>query len=223
MNMIHLHRLRSILVSTIHRIFIASQLFAVACSSSYSYRTYVVPKEAHITPTLRKSGTVSQRSGRFGQAQTMTVRYNDGNVITEIEIPVLSSGQTVLITPVSQRAKNAPTPVPQVPSLVDRQLVDSYTRSGGKIIRSKPDVSLVKMHGRIQGLVADGQYSLALEMIDLVLQRYPQHPEFLRMQGSCYLSIGEKSAAIAAYEKAQQITPDDQTEALLKKLTSHRN
>ena len=194
---------------------IANLLFAIGCST-LSYREYVVAPPTQINPALREKGTYKGQ-GRFNE-RAMKVSYNDGKTVTEVEIPILTTGQAVIIAHTNQSAMTTPTAVPPPPSKTDQELQKSYVERGLTIKKGAPAVSIIDSHKQVQDLVGQSNFALALQVIENVLKKYPQHPEFLRMKGSCLLSIGEKNAAIEAYEKAQSVDPDSQVESLLKNL-----
>jgi tetratricopeptide (TPR) repeat protein len=66
--------------------------------------------------------------------------------------------------------------------------------------------------------LAAGNYQMALEWCELILARYPSHPETLRAKGSVLLLLGEREKAIEIYEEAEEIESDpavrEQLEAL---------
>jgi tetratricopeptide (TPR) repeat protein len=60
----------------------------------------------------------------------------------------------------------------------------------------------------MQDALRAGNYQLALEWCELVLARYPSHPETLRAKGSMLLMLGEREKAIEVYEAAEEIESD---------------
>jgi tetratricopeptide (TPR) repeat protein len=139
----------------------------------------------------------------------MRVRWNDGDVLTEVDLPMLSSGQRVVIehsgavrdVPVIPTARI----VPPTPTPADKSLIEAYRERGLRVEEGAPDVSVVVARERAQEAIKSGNYAVALEWAELVLARYPSHPEFLRMKASVLLLIGEKAKAIQIYEKAEEI------------------
>jgi len=70
----------------------------------------------------------------------------------------------------------------------------------------------------VKKLVKQGNYSVALEFVDQLLQRYPQHVESLRAKGSILLKMGEKDAALDAYRKAHEVEPNPQVQKQIESL-----
>jgi tetratricopeptide (TPR) repeat protein len=152
----------------------------------------------------------------------MKVRWNDGDVITEVDVPMVSSGQRIVIehsgTAAGIKTLPATRLVPPPPTPADQALVEAYRARGLRIDEGKADVSLVKARAGIQDSIRQGNYALALEWAELVLGRYPSHPEFLRAKASILLMMGEKQQAIVVYEKAESIESDPEVRAKLDEL-----
>lgn len=190
----------------------------MSCNSTKEFWRYVVDKEVSKPLAEREKGTVD--TPRMLSPHNVKVVYNDGSTSTEVVIPVLSSGQQILIAHNNKTSPSALSVVPLPPGDADRALEDAYLESGKQVVRKEPPVSIVKTHARIQELVKEGNYSLALEFADQLLKRYPNHVKTLRTKGSLLLKIGEKAEAIKAYQKAQDIEPDARVEELIRKLES---
>lgn len=197
---------------------VAGFTLLIGCNSTKEFWRYVVDKEVSKPLAERETGTVD--TPRMLSPHNVKVVYNDGSTSTEVLIPVLSSGQQILIAHNSRTSPSALSVVPLPPGDADRALEDSYLESGKQVIRKEAPVSIVKTQSRIQELVKEGNYSLALEYADKLLKRYPNHVKTLRTRGSLLLKIGEKNESIKAYQKAQDIEPDPRVEELIKKLES---
>jgi regulator of sirC expression with transglutaminase-like and TPR domain len=63
-----------------------------------------------------------------------------------------------------------------------------------------------------------GNYQVALEWCELVLARYPSHPETLRAKGSILLMLGEREKAIEVYEAVEEIETDPSVRRKLEEL-----
>lgn len=187
-----------------------------ACNSTREFWRYVVDKEVSKPLAERETGTID--TPRMLSPHNVKVVYNDGSTSTEVLIPVLSSGQQIMIAHNDRTSPSALSVVPLPPGDADRALEDSYLESGKQVIRKEAPVSIVKTQARIQELVKQGNYALALEYADQLLKRYPSHVKTLRTRGSLLLKMGEKPEAIKAYQKAQDIEPDPRVEELIKKL-----
>ena len=188
-----------------------------------NYTYYLVEPEAAEHPTLKDEDTL-QRHFAMGTNTVMKVRWNNGDVITEVDVPMVSTGQRIVIEHSGQAAgiKTLPATrlVPPPPTPADRALVEAYRARGLRIDEATPDVSLVRSRAGVQESIKGGNYALALEWVELVLARYPSHPEFLRAKASILLMMGEKQQAITIYEKAETIESDPAVRQKLDELQS---
>jgi len=188
-----------------------------------NYTYYLVEPEAAEHPTLKDEDTL-QRPFAMGTNTVMKVRWNNGDVITEVDVPMVSTGQRIVIEHSGQAAgiKTLPATrlVPPPPTPADRALVEAYRARGLRIDEGTPDVSLVRARAGVQESIKGGNYALALEWVELVLARYPSHPEFLRAKASILLMMGEKQQAITIYEKAETIESDPAVRQKLDELQS---
>ncbi|MCB9746633.1 MAG: hypothetical protein H6740_28920 [Alphaproteobacteria bacterium] len=57
-----------------------------------------------------------------------------------------------------------------------------------------------------------------MEWCELILARYPSHPETLRAKGSILLMLGEREKAIEIYEQVEEIESDPAVRAKLEAL-----
>jgi hypothetical protein len=194
--------------------------FDVGCAAR-NYTYYLVEPEPPTNPTLKDEDDL-QRPFVYGTSTVMKVRWNDGDVITEVDVPMVSSGQRIVIehsgTAAGIKTLPATRLVPPPPTPADQALVEAYRARGLRIDEGKADVSLVKARAGIQDSIRQGNYALALEWAELVLGRYPSHPEFLRAKASILLMMGEKQQAIVVYEKAESIESDPAVRAKLDEL-----
>lgn len=201
-------------------VLVALSAFDVGCAAR-NYTYYLVEPEPPNNPTLKDEDNL-QRPFAYGTSTVMKVRWNDGDVITEVDVPMVSSGQRIVIEHSGQAAgiKTLPATriVPPPPTPADKALVDAYRARGLRIDEGKAEVSLVKARAGIQESIRDGNYALALEWAELVLGRYPSHPEFLRAKASILLMMGERQQAIVVYEKAESIESDPAVRAKLDEL-----
>lgn len=156
---------------------------------------------------------------KYGASTPMIVRWNDGVTLTEVQIPILASGQRVVVqhggaTQIGgEQAVLPPTPVP-----ADGTLSQAYREKGLKENAEQPDVSISRSQVLVQDAIAGGNYALALQYIEAVLQRYPSHPVFLRAKGSVLLLMGEREKAIEYYEQAEEIETDPLVRQKLREL-----
>jgi tetratricopeptide (TPR) repeat protein len=153
----------------------------------------------------------------------MKVRWNDGKVLTEVDVPVLASGQRIVIEHGAGNASGIKTVapmrvVPPPPTRADASLVEAYRARGLKVDEGAPDVSLTRALTLVQEATKAGNYALALEWCETVLQRYPSHPEFLRAKASLVLMLGERDKAIELYEAAEAVESDPAVRKKLEEL-----
>lgn len=189
------------------------------CASRKPFWSYVVEDRVQ-KPLEREEGT--EVKPRMLSPHNVKVAFNDGNTRTEVLIPVLTSGQQIVIDHRSTQAPSGLSIVPSPPSEADKSIEDSYIRSGGAIKKKATPVSISKTLQKVRQYFKDGQYSLALESAQQILSRYPNHVQTLRAKGSVLLKLGEKEAAYETYVKAQEIESSPRVEQLLKSLEKDR-
>ena len=178
----------------------------VGCASGREFWTYVVQPPVD-KPVTRETGTAI---GEPQSPHVIRVAYSDGGTSTEVQVPVLATGQQVVIDQKGRPAKDALNLAPLAPAAADKSLEDSYLKSGRTVDQKAAAVSIVKTNAMVKKLVKQGNLSLALEYVDQLLQKYPQHVETLRAKGSLLLRMGEREAALEAYRTAQEIEPNAQ-------------
>jgi hypothetical protein len=186
-----------------------------------NFTYYLVEPEPPTHPTLKDEDNL-QRPFVYGTSTVMKVRWNDGDVLTEVDVPMVSSGQRIVIehsgTAAGIKTLPATRLIPPPPTPADKALAEAYRARGLRIDESKADVSLVKARDGVKEAIRQGNFGLALEWAELVLGRYPSHPEFLRAKASILLMMGEKQQAIVIYEKAESIETDPEVRAKLDEL-----
>jgi hypothetical protein len=198
-------------------------LFAVCLTScaARNYTYYLVEPPAKKHPALKEEGTLLRPFG-FGSTTVMKVRWNDGSVLTEVDVPMLASGQRIVIEhgAGSKDVKTIPATrlVPPPPTMADKVLIDSYRARGLRIDEATPEVSIVRARALMQDAIKAGNYQLAFEWCELVLQRYASHPEFLRAKASLLLMMGEREKAIEVYEQVEAIESDPNVRKKLEEL-----
>jgi tetratricopeptide (TPR) repeat protein len=177
-----------------------------ACASGREFWTYVVRPPVEKTVEREQGNAI----GEVESPHVIRVNYSDGSTSTEVQVPILASGQQVIIDQKGRSAKESINLAPLAPSSADKSLEDNYLKSGKAVSQKAPPVSIVKTQAMVKKLVKQGSYSVALEYVDQLLQRYPQHAESLRTKGSLLLKMGERDAALEAYRNAQEIEPNPQ-------------
>ncbi len=189
--------------------FVIFTVFSGCATRNFTY--YLVEPEQPQHPSLKEEDTL-QRPFVFGSNTVMKVRWNNGDVLTEVDVPMVSSGQRIVIehTATNGDVKTLPASrlVPPPPTGADQALVEAYRARGLRIDEGAADLSLVKARASLQEALKSGNTALALEWVELVLARFPSHPEFLRAKASILLMMGEKAKAIEIYEKAEGIESD---------------
>ena len=112
--------------------------------------------------------------------------------------------------------------VPPAPTAADSTLDAAYRERGLRVNSDAPEVSLSGARTRMQEALSSGNYQLALEWCELLLARYPSHPETLRAKGSILLMLGEREKAIEVYEAAEEIESDPGVRRKLEELQGQR-
>lgn len=199
---------------------VAALCGASGCASR-NYTYYLVEPETKAQQNFEDE-TALQQPFRYGADTVMKVRWNDGNLLTEIDIPMLSTGQRVVVEHASAGTGIKTIPAtrltPPVPTAADQALVEAYRSRGLQIDDNAPDISMVRARENMQSALERGSYTLALEWVEMVLARYPSHPEFLRAKASILLMLGEKPKAIEIYERVEEIDSDPSVQKLLEQL-----
>ncbi|MCB9743055.1 MAG: hypothetical protein H6740_10675 [Alphaproteobacteria bacterium] len=191
-----------------------------------SYTHYLIEPAPETNPALLEEEGTQLRPFGFGSTTAMTVRWNDGDVITEVQIPMLESGQRIVIehsaTPGEVQTLPATRLVPPPPTLADETLDKAYRERGLNVNAEASEVSITTSRSRMQAAIAAGNYALALEWAELILARYPSHPETLRAKGSILLMLGEREKAIEVYEQVEEIESDPAVRRQLEALQSEQ-
>jgi hypothetical protein len=194
--------------------------FGAACTAR-NYTYYLVDPPAPKHQALKEEGTLIRPFG-FGSTTVMKVRWNDGKMITEVDVPMLASGQRIVVEhgAGSRDVKTIPASrlVPPPPTPADASLIEAYRARGLRIDDSAPEVSITRARTLMQEATKAGNYALALEWAETVLQRYKSHPEFLRAKASLLLMVGEREKAIEVYEQVEAIESDPTVRKKLEEL-----
>ena len=181
-----------------------------ACAAR-NYTYYLIAPAPQKHTALQEEGTLLSPMA-FGSTTVMKVRWNDGTTITEVDVPMLTTGQRVVIEhgAGSNSIKTIPETrvVPPPPSRADTALIEAYRARGLQIDESAPEVSIARVRTLMQEAIKGGNYHVALEWCETVLQRYKSHPEFLRAKASILLMMGERDKAIEIYEQAESVESD---------------
>ncbi len=184
-------------------------LLASCAGRNYTY--YLVEPAPQKNPALKEEGTLMRPMG-FGSTTVMKVRWNDGNLITEVDVPMLATGQRVVIEhgAGNKDVKTIPATrvVPPPPARADTALIEAYRARGLRVDEDAPEVSISRARTLMQDAIKGGNYHLALEWCETVLQRYKSHPEFLRAKASLLLMMGEREKSIEIYEQVEAIESD---------------
>ena len=189
---------------------LAAVLVLGACSAR-SYTHYLIEPAPKKNPALMEEGTLLRPFG-FGSTTVMKVNWNDGTILTEVQIPMLASGQRIIIehSDTSDQVKTIPATrlVPPMPSIADKSLVEAYRARGLRVNQDTPDVSITRSRTLMESALKAGNYQLGLEWCEMLLARYPSHPEFMRAKGSILVLMGEREKAIEIYEAVEEIESD---------------
>ncbi len=189
----------------------------LGCASGREFWNYIV--EEPVTKTSKREvGEVNNTVATNHQQQVVKVAFNDGKTMTQVEIPVISSGQQIVIDHKGKGNDRNFNLIPLPPSDSDKAIEESYLKDGKSISAKAQPVSITKSQTEIQKLAKSGNYSLALEYVTQILERYPQHAESLRTKGALLLKMGEKKAALASYQKAQELEPSQRVQKVIDNL-----
>jgi tetratricopeptide (TPR) repeat protein len=199
---------------------LALPLFSACAARNYTYYLLDPPLQKHPALT-NQEGTLTRPFG-FGSTTVMKVRWNDGNLITEVDVPVLTTGQRIVIEHGAGNSNVKTIPVTRVvpppPNRADTALIEAYRSRGLRIDEGAPEVSITRARTLMQDAIKGGNYQMALEWCETVLQRYKSHPEFLRAKASLLLMMGERDKAIEIYELAEAVESDPAVRKKLEEL-----
>jgi hypothetical protein len=202
------------------RILLFMPLLLGACATR-NYTYYLIEPPPPKQTALKEEGTLVRPFG-FGSTTVMKVRWNNGDTITEVDIPMLTTGQRIVIEHGAGNGEVKTIPatrlVPPPPTAADTALVEAYRARGLRIDETAPEVSLARVRTLMQEATKNGNYDLALEWCETVLQRYRSHPEFLRAKASLLLMMGEREKAIEVYEAAEAVESDPAVRKKLEEL-----
>ena len=191
-----------------------------ACSAR-NYTHYLIEPAPERNPALMEEGTLLRPFG-FGSTTVMKVSWNDGQMLTEVQIPMLASGQRIILehANTSDQVKTIPATrlVPPKPSIADKSLVEAYRARGLRVNPDAPDVSLTRSRTLMETAIREGNYQLGLEWCEMVLARYPSHPQFTRAKGSILVLMGEREKAIEVYEAVEEMESDPEVRKMLETL-----
>jgi tetratricopeptide (TPR) repeat protein len=200
-------------------------LWSLSCATR-NYTHYLIEPAPAINPALEEEEGTQLRPFGFGSTTAMKVSWNDGNVITEVQIPMLASGQRIVIEHTASVTDVQTIPatrlVPPPPSVADATLDEAYRERGLRVNPEAPEVSISRARTLMQEALSAGNYQLALEWCELILARYPSHPETLRAKGSILLMLGERDKAIEVYEEVEEIESDPRVRKQLEELRDQK-
>lgn len=200
-------------------------LFFLSACAARNYTYYLVEPEPKAHPALKEEGTLT-RPFAFGSTTVMKVRWNDGNLITEVDVPMVSTGQRIIVEhgagPKQVKTIPATRVVPPPPTAADQSLFEAYRARGLRVDESAPEVSITRARTLMQEAIKAGNYALGLEWCEAVLARYKSHPEFLRAKASLLLMVGERDKAIEIYEQVEAIESDPGVRKKLEELRGEK-
>lgn len=191
-----------------------------SCISGKEFWTYVV--DDSVTKPLPPRELGKKDAQQIYSRDTIRVVYSDGAAQSEVFIPILTSGQQILIDQKSSQSPTGLALVPYAPTPADKTIEESYLRSGHSINDKAPAVSILKSQEMIRKFIKTGDFTIALQYAEQILRRYPNHVETLRTKGSLLLKIGEKDSALESYRKAQDVEPNDQVAEMIRKLETRK-
>jgi hypothetical protein len=196
-------------------------LLSGGCASR-AYTHYLIEPAPAVDSTFEEDEGTRLRPFAFGSTTSMKVSWNDGDVITEVQIPMLAGGQRILI----EHTRDVPDVdtlpatrlVPPPPTPADATLEEAYRERGLRVNPEAAAVSLTGARARMDEALEQGNPALGLQWAELILARYPSHPETLRAKASILLLLGEREKAIETYEAAEEIASDPAVRETLERL-----
>lgn len=204
------------------RLAVLALVLGLPACASRNYTHYLIEPAPAVNPALVEPEGTQLRPLGYGSTTAMTVRWNDGGTLTEVAIPMLASGQRIVVEhkPGAGAVDTIPSTrlVPPPPTAADDSLDAAYRDRGLRVDPDAPEVSLSGARARMQEALQGGNYAMALEWAELVLARYPSHPATLRAKGSILLLMGEREKAIEVYEQVEEIESDPAVRQQLEEL-----
>jgi tetratricopeptide (TPR) repeat protein len=200
-------------------------LFNSGCfTSEKPYTYYLLDPKVSIPDSLTDQGEKDISTDTTSNDRVVKTRWNDGKTYNEIDIPIIASGQRIIIEHEAKKPdskNNGPDIVVPAPSASDtshKVMHNAYLSKGFAENTKSPEVSLSQGRTMLDEAIRARNYALALQIVEKILSRYPSHAEFMRSKGSILLLLGEKSKALETYEAAQDIEFDPSVERKLKEL-----
>ena len=142
-------------------------LLLSACAAR-SYTHYLIEPAPKKRPPLEEEGTLLRPFG-FGSTTVMKVSWNDGQRLTEVHVPMLASGQRIVIehADTSGQVKTLPSTrlVPPRPTIADKSLIEAYRARGLRVKTEAPDVSITGARTKLEAAVREGNYQLGLDWV----------------------------------------------------------
>ncbi|MCB9797228.1 MAG: tetratricopeptide repeat protein [Alphaproteobacteria bacterium] len=191
--------------------FLTTLLLLGGCATR-GYTHYLIEPAPETNPAFEEEEGTQLRPFGFGSTTAMTVSWNDGDVITEVQIPMLTSGQRIVVEHSTSGTDVETLPatrlVPPPPTVADATLDEAYRQRGLRVNPEAPEISISRARAQMHSALVAGNYDLAFEWCELILARYPSHPETLRAKGSILLMLGEREQAIETWEAVEEIESD---------------
>ena len=208
---------------SLRRLLLAVILVVGGCSTR-SYTHYLVEPAPERSEALEDERGTLLQPFTMGSTTALKLRWRQGEQLTELELPLLASGQRIVV----EHAEGTTPPerlpatrlVPPAPTLADQTLEAAYRARGLTVDESAATISIGRGRMMMEQALSAGNHQLALEWCALVLARYPSHPDFLRAKGSLLYLIGEREKAIEVYESVEEIESDPQVVEMLERLRS---
>lgn len=200
---------------------VLAAVLLMSCSAR-NYTHYLIEPAPKKLRALEEDEGTLQRPFGFGSTTTMKIVWNDGSMLTEVHVPMLASGQRIIVehSNTASGVKTLPATrlVPPIPTIADSSLEAAYRERGLLVKEDSPVVSISASRTMMETALKNGNYQLALERCETVLARYPSHPQFLRAKGSILMLMGEREKAVEIYEHVEEIESDPQVRKTLEKL-----
>ncbi len=190
--------------------------FLFSCNSSREFWRYIVEDEVSLDIIQEEDDEPD--FPKLLSPHNVKVVYNDGKSTTEVLIPILSSGQQIVLDHNASVPNQGIDVMVPPPSDVDEDIENSYIVQGYPINKNSKPISIIATQQIIKEHVRKGNFGLALQYVNQILKRYPKHPQSLRTKGSLLLKIGEREAALKTYYEAQDVEPSRKVEKQILKI-----
>ena len=119
---------------------LASMIVTIGCNSTREFWNYVVDDDVEKPMAERTPGNPDNK--KILSPHNVKVVYNDGKTSTEVLIPILSSGQQIVLENQYERSPTGLSVVAPPPTSADKDLEDEYAKQDLPINQKANPVSI---------------------------------------------------------------------------------